>query len=96
MHFEDEKDSDEDSEHNKRNSTHYCTCISSEYVGEAIFFLFKIGEAMLDPVVRLYIYHTTCDELYGSVSTKLQRARNPPSTARFPFGETAGILKPFT
>jgi len=66
VHFEDAKESDEESEMCKSKSTHHCTCISGEYVGESIFFLFKIGEAMLDPVVRLYIYHTTCHELYGN------------------------------
>jgi len=65
VHFEDERDIDESDQHDEYKPTHRCTCINSEYVGEAIFFLFKIGEAMLDPVVRLYIYHSTCQELYG-------------------------------
>ena len=39
------------------------------YVGEVIFFLFKIGEAMLDPVVRLYIYQCTCIDIYPTGDT---------------------------
>ncbi len=35
-------------------------CLPTRYVAEAIFFLFKIAEAMLDPSVRLYIYQSVC------------------------------------
>ena len=34
------------------------------YAAEAVFFLFKIGEAMLDPSVRLYIYQSVCENEY--------------------------------
>lgn len=33
-----------------------------EFAAEAIFFGFKVAEAMLDPSVRLYIYQTVCKE----------------------------------
>jgi len=52
-------------EDNKTTNTK--TCIPCDYVGETIFFLFKIGSAMLIPGVRLYLYKVACLERYDKI-----------------------------
>ena len=46
--------------------------ICGKYAAEAIFFLFKIGEAMLDPSVRLYIYRSICLQEYSNSPSSCQ------------------------
>ena len=36
---------------------------------EIVFFLFKVGEAMLEPTIRLYIYESSCIEQLGDNSS---------------------------
>lgn len=37
-----------------------------DHVAEIVFFLFKIGESMLEPTVRLYLYQGVCLRYYGN------------------------------
>lgn len=39
-------------------------CSPAHLVAESIFFLFKIGEALLEPSVRLFIYQSVCTQEY--------------------------------
>ena len=41
----------------------------SEYVAETVFFLFKIGEALFEPSVRLYIVQVVCEQQISNDSS---------------------------
>lgn len=40
-----------------------------EHVAEVVFFLFKVGESMLEPSVRLYLYQGVCLQHYANDSS---------------------------
>lgn len=44
-------------------------CWLTAFAPEFVFFLFKVGEAMLEPSVRLYIYESACVERLGENSS---------------------------
>ena len=44
-------------------------CSPSHLVAELIFFFFKIGEALLEPSLRLYIYQEVCSHEYPNDTT---------------------------
>ena len=46
-------------------------------VAEAIFFLFKTGQSILDPTVRLYLYRSVCLEAFKNDSTCLHLRQHP-------------------
>jgi len=40
-----------------------------DHIAEIVFFLFKIGESMLEPSIRLYLYQGVCMSMYSNDST---------------------------
>ena len=47
----------------------YKDCLCASFVAEVVFFLFKTGEAMLEPSIRLFVYRGVCAETFVNDTT---------------------------
>lgn len=54
-------------------------CSPAHFVAESIFFLFKIGEALLEPSIRLYIYQAVCIQEFPNDTTCINLHKFPES-----------------
>ena len=55
----------------KNEALSTCRNFMSEYVAEIVFFLFKVGQALLDVTFRLYMFQAVCEQQFPKDSSCL-------------------------